>query len=247
MDGGIVRAGTGLLTALTKIAKWFSSRRKREVSGLQELADRKFAELEVFHSQFVDRVLQLKLCAMQALEKLGVTKNRKSIITELKAGIDEVLNVRMKERDLRRERYEEAKAFETVRFEQAGLVKTIPDEVVTALDAFLRAYSGYFEMDRGYRHALARFHDKIRSDVSILELSQMPLARSNSELFRETLSRATTEADRAEVDLRQRWQQVARSYHLLNAVLLKHGFARVLKSDKKSPQERTRKKLTRSP
>src|SRR2546430_1874426 len=100
MDPGTTKASIHILESIVKIAGWFKSRRTRDVANLQELADRKFSELEVMNTQFVDRVVMLRTHSKRALEKLRTTDDLDSVLAELKQGIQEVSELRKQEHDL---------------------------------------------------------------------------------------------------------------------------------------------------
>jgi hypothetical protein len=239
---GVTKASGEFLAAIVRIANWFKSRRASDVTNLQALADRKFSELEVMHNEFVERVIMLQTHSRRALEKLNITDEFDSVLEELKHGIQEISDLRKQEHDLGRERYEEAKAFDAIRLDPVGIIKTTPEEVTTSIHAFLRTYGSYFENSGRYRHELDRAQSWIENKVDRLEVEKRSTGVSDKKSLEDVFRRAVEMAGQAEETSRDRWSEVARSYHLLNAVLLKHGFKRVsqeAKTPKMSPRRPT--------
>ncbi|MCA1837384.1 MAG: hypothetical protein LC674_00930, partial [Actinobacteria bacterium] len=77
-----------------------------------------------------------------------------------------------------------------------------------------------------YQHELARVHANMEDAIFRLGESRRRGAFDFRERFKETLQYSIGDSGEAERTLRERWADVARTYHLLNAVLLKHGFKR---------------------
>jgi hypothetical protein len=232
-----VMPGKAFLGAFVKFVRSVASRRERDVTNLQKLGDRKFKELERIHREFVERVIMLGELAQNAIDTLDKTDDFTAIVSKLKKGVDRVRKLREKEHDLRRERYEEAKAFEKVRLETTGPIHTIPQEVVTAIHVFLNSYSGYFENAEIYQHELDRTQRRVENAIDRLKKLQESPVEDVRSTFSSVLTSSVSDANEGEQTLRRRWIEVSRSYHELNAVMLRYGFPR---------REPTRKRLSQT-
>lgn len=224
----LIAAGSksALSRILAAIAVKLEGGRSDEIRELKRLADKKFQQIEVTHRFFLDLLGSLHIASSVALERLrGPTKVR-TILGRLAGETFNAHSRRQEQSEARREQYEEARVYGNEGFQERGLLKRVPEDVVVALRSFMVEYCNYFVTEHAYSHELANAIEQTSNALDHFR-QRLPLFKKEDANARADFERLLREFMSGYEDSREKlrtsWANVSEKYHRLNKAFREHG------------------------